>query len=48
MNKKTGHLHVKIPQELKEAFFEAAKKNAQLPSKLVRKWIEGYAKGEMK
>ena len=41
---KDSYLQVKIPKELKRAFFEKAEQQAQNPSALVRKWVEEYLK----
>lgn len=39
---KTVNLNVRISEELRDQFKDAAKKNVQNPSALVRKWIEDY------
>ena len=41
---KDTYLQVKIPKELKQAFFEKAVRQAHIPSALVRKWVEEYLK----
>ena len=39
---KDDYLQVKLPKELKQAFFEKAEQNAQNPSALVRQWVKNY------
>ena len=39
-----GRIHIRIPEDLKEAFLRACDKKAVNPSKLIRKWIEEYIK----
>ena len=38
------HIHVRIPETLKKKFDEKCKKEGRTPSKLIRAWIEEYAK----
>jgi len=37
-------MQIRIPKEQYEEFKRIAKENAQVPSMLVRKWIEEYIK----
>lgn len=39
-----SYITIRIEKELREAFHDKAKENAQTPSKLVRKFIEDYVK----
>lgn len=39
---KDDYLQVKLPKELKQAFFEKAEQYAQNPSELVRQWVKIY------
>lgn len=41
-------MQIRLPKELYEEFKGVAKDNAQVPSLLVRKWIEEYVKENKK
>ena len=41
---KNVHIRASIPENMRTEFQRIAKKNAQVPSILIRNWIENYIK----
>ncbi len=42
---KKSYIQVRVPDELKEKFYEKCEKEGRTPSRLIRAWIEEYIKG---
>ncbi len=45
---KAVNINVRITEELRDKFKEVAESNSQVPSLLIRKWIEEYVKENSK
>src|SRR5690625_344559 len=43
-----GRIHVRIDKKKQQEFYRLAEKNSQVPSILIRKWIEDYIKNNKK
>ena len=39
---KDDRIHIRIPADLKQEFLRVCDEKAVSPSKLIRKWVEGY------
>jgi len=42
MSNKRSAIQVRVDEDFKNEFYKVAKENAQVPTYLIRKWIEDY------